>query len=230
VHNWIGGNMAGFPAAGLDPIFSAHHGNLDRMWEAWRAADPGSPSRAHPDDRRWLDYAFTFHGPDGRAARVTVAETLASEALGYRFDTLDFNIPEPGTGGPRAGAPPRHPRAALADAGAAGRRGVMVRFDRAELPAMPLCVRLFFDTPGASVETPPAGDRYGGTFTFLPIGASTKGLDPLVNMQVEASRAVAERVAAGRVPAVHLVPMPLRDRRVPAAAVALRTARVTLNA
>jgi hypothetical protein len=75
VHNWIGGNMAGFPTASVDPIFTAHHGQLDRMWAAWRAAG-GASGEGHrdPEDRRWLDTVFTFHGPTGRPTRVAVRD------------------------------------------------------------------------------------------------------------------------------------------------------------
>ena len=44
----VPGDMSVFPTAARDPIFFAHHGNLDRLWETWRT-EQSSPQgyRAH---------------------------------------------------------------------------------------------------------------------------------------------------------------------------------------
>ena len=49
VHNYVGGggDMSDFETAGRDPIFFAHHGNLDRLWETWR----GCPETRRPNPR-----------------------------------------------------------------------------------------------------------------------------------------------------------------------------------
>jgi tyrosinase len=40
VHNAVGGTMAGGSSPG-DPLFWLHHANIDRLWAAWQAKNPG---------------------------------------------------------------------------------------------------------------------------------------------------------------------------------------------
>ena len=42
-----GGDMSDFATAARDPIFFAHHGNLDRLWEIWRAMPPIVDTHQH---------------------------------------------------------------------------------------------------------------------------------------------------------------------------------------
>jgi Common central domain of tyrosinase/Polyphenol oxidase middle domain len=85
-HNWIGGNMATFWNAGYDPIFSGHHNNIDRAWAAWAAM----PGHSMPEEKAWLDTVFTYSDPFGQPARMKIRDMLNTEAMGYRFDTLEF--------------------------------------------------------------------------------------------------------------------------------------------
>ncbi|MGH9673710.1 MAG: tyrosinase family protein, partial [Bryobacteraceae bacterium] len=40
VHVEVGGDMGAFDTAGNDPIFYAHHANVDKLWSDWMKADP----------------------------------------------------------------------------------------------------------------------------------------------------------------------------------------------
>ena len=42
VHVWIGGTFAQVDWAAYDPLFFAHHANVDRAWRIWQAAHPGA--------------------------------------------------------------------------------------------------------------------------------------------------------------------------------------------
>jgi tyrosinase len=42
VHVWVGGTMGQLDWAAYDPIFFAHHANIDRAWRIWQAAHPGA--------------------------------------------------------------------------------------------------------------------------------------------------------------------------------------------
>lgn len=44
VHLWVGGSMADmmYYSAPCDPLFWAHHANVDRLWALWQDANPGS--------------------------------------------------------------------------------------------------------------------------------------------------------------------------------------------
>jgi hypothetical protein len=102
VHNWIGGNMASFDGAGFDPMFGTHHGNIDRLWEAWKAA---SPEHRDPEDREWRDFRFSFYGADGKVEQIRVADLSDVRRLGYRYDTLAWRSTL--TAGRHAGVPGR---------------------------------------------------------------------------------------------------------------------------
>ena len=95
IHNYVGGesqtgaagDMAELSTAALDPLFYAHHGNLDRLWELWRA-DPVRKA-TEPDDDAFQKRRFPFQWLDGTIVTVSVAETLDTRRLGYVYDSLD---------------------------------------------------------------------------------------------------------------------------------------------
>ncbi len=233
IHNWIGGNMAGFPTATLDPLFSGHHGNIDRFWAAWLAYDPG---HRNPDSPLWRETDFGFYDGYGRLTRIAVKDTLRTEDLGYRFDTLHFGDPAAATAVPEPGSPiarvalevPEANRSRLGEALSAGRR-VILRFDRVQLPTMPLTIRVFLNNTEATLRTPLAGSGFVGTFTMLPVGSPVRGLEKVVTMQMEVSPQVGELIRNGRPITVSLVPIPLRGRTLPTETVQVRGATLVLD-
>jgi tyrosinase len=40
IHGWCGGSMGSVPTAAFDPIFWAHHCNIDRIWAIWQTKHP----------------------------------------------------------------------------------------------------------------------------------------------------------------------------------------------
>ena len=85
-HGFIMGNMRDFATAALDPIFYAHHGNIDRLWEVWRnAVQPGT--RVPPSESRWKTRPFSFQAPQSELQWL-VADTVDLSGLGYRYDTI----------------------------------------------------------------------------------------------------------------------------------------------
>jgi hypothetical protein len=240
IHNWIGGNMGAFPTATLDPIFSGHHGNLDRLWSAWLAEDP---AHQNPADVLWLDYEFGFYNPKGQLTRIAVKDTLSTESLGYRFDTLDFTQPSPAEM-PRSSAPsvsgekpvastplqvPGDRREEVADALATGRQRVILRFDRLQMTAIPLTIRVFLNHREVDARTAPSGSGFVGTFTILPVGSPGKGLERVVTMQMEVGPELASLVRSGKPIAVSLVPVQLRDRKLPAETIQLSDATLVVD-
>ena len=94
IHNYVGGvngnevgDMTDFETAARDPIFFAHHGNLDRLWETWRR-DPRRKA-TEPNTNPFLSHAFVFTWLDGTPMSITVADTLDTTKLGYVYDSLD---------------------------------------------------------------------------------------------------------------------------------------------
>lgn len=95
LHGWMGGHMGGVTFAAYDPIFWAHHANVDRQWASWQqhgGPDPGASVRSMP-----------LRGFGGR----TVNDVLSISALGYSYDLLD-TMPAPVEAATRevANAPP----------------------------------------------------------------------------------------------------------------------------
>jgi hypothetical protein len=98
VHNFSGGrrgsklgDMTDFETAGRDPIFFAHHGNLDRLWETWRQ-DPAH-KMSEPTRDEFLNHSFVFKWLDGASIEVPMSDLLDTTKLGYTYQYLD--VPRP---------------------------------------------------------------------------------------------------------------------------------------
>lgn len=79
-----GQNMGSVPWAAGDPIFWAHHCNIDRLWASWNAA-----GRQNPSDAAWLDQTFTFADASGQQVEAQVRDFTDTAALGYEYDRLE---------------------------------------------------------------------------------------------------------------------------------------------
>ena len=73
VHGWVGGSMSRVATAAFDPIFWAHHCNLDRLWRIWQMnrSDLGFP----PDLLDEILEPFPFK----------VRDVLDVKRLGYEY-------------------------------------------------------------------------------------------------------------------------------------------------
>ncbi|KAF0918948.1 hypothetical protein E2562_027499 [Oryza meyeriana var. granulata] len=72
-------------SAGRDPLFYAHHANIDRLWEAWRHINNGT---FHVDftDHDWLNSSFLFYDEEAHLVRITVHDILDIRKLRYAYD------------------------------------------------------------------------------------------------------------------------------------------------
>uniref|UniRef100_A0A6N2NH22 Tyrosinase copper-binding domain-containing protein n=1 Tax=Salix viminalis TaxID=40686 RepID=A0A6N2NH22_SALVM len=93
VHIWTGDadqanreNMGVFYAAARDPIFFAHHGNIDRLWEVWKKLPGGK--RQNFTDPDWLDAAFLFYDENANLVRVKIRDCLDTTKLRYGFQDV----------------------------------------------------------------------------------------------------------------------------------------------
>jgi hypothetical protein len=82
----VGGDMSDFATAARDPIFFAHHGNLDRLWEIWRQVPAHKASE--PTSAAFRNHSFPFTWLDGTVVKVSVADCLDTQKLGYVYDNL----------------------------------------------------------------------------------------------------------------------------------------------
>jgi hypothetical protein len=76
------GLMGSVPASALDPIFYAHHTNIDRLYECWLQVD--EPGRL-PSDATQLNTVFTFVDADGSTVDRRVSDMLTTTQLGYTY-------------------------------------------------------------------------------------------------------------------------------------------------
>ncbi|CAI9279705.1 unnamed protein product [Lactuca saligna] len=86
VHIWTGDrnqqngeDMGNFYSAARDPIFYAHHSNVDRMWSVWKTL---GGRRNDFTDKDWLDSSFLFYDENAEMVRVKVRDCLDSKKLG----------------------------------------------------------------------------------------------------------------------------------------------------
>lgn len=117
VHTYIGGkdadgkpgDMRDLATAALDPIFFAHHCNIDRLWETWRQ-DPMKKKTEPTHNDAFMNHSFVFTWLDGAPLEMKVKDSLDAAALGYAYDTLDVfgGGPEPAAE-PAADAAPNLP-------------------------------------------------------------------------------------------------------------------------
>ncbi|MBA0626800.1 hypothetical protein Godav_004402 [Gossypium davidsonii] len=96
VHRWVGDkrqpfseDMGNFYSAGRDPLFFAHHSNVDRLWNIWRTL-PGK-KRTDFTDTDWLDSSFLFYDENANLVRVKVRDSLNMKTFGYDYQKV--NIP-----------------------------------------------------------------------------------------------------------------------------------------
>jgi polyphenol oxidase len=95
VHDWVGDplqpnheDMGNLYSAGRDPIFYAHHSNIDRMWNIWKTL-----GRRNIDicDSDWLNASFNLYDENAELVQITVADCLDSERL-MRYKYQDVPI------------------------------------------------------------------------------------------------------------------------------------------
>ncbi|KAH6767763.1 hypothetical protein C2S52_018746 [Perilla frutescens var. hirtella] len=93
VHVWTGDptqpnreDMGNFYSAGRDPIFFAHHSNIDRLWNVWKTLGGRRVDIMDPD---YLDAAFVFYDENAQLVRVKVRDCLDHTKLGYTYQDVE---------------------------------------------------------------------------------------------------------------------------------------------
>jgi polyphenol oxidase len=101
VHVWCGdttlqsgkADMGLLDTAAQDPLFFAHHANIDRLWDQWMKS---SPSHKNPTSLSWLRHKFTFWDEQKRWVSITVADVInMSTNLRYTYGTGTGTTPQP---------------------------------------------------------------------------------------------------------------------------------------
>ena len=87
IHVWVGGEMGDANWAAFDPLFWAHHAQVDRLWRIWQHDRPGGLPRADI-----LDRPMTFNRPPS----FTPRQVLDVKQLGYDYAGQRASAPAPG--------------------------------------------------------------------------------------------------------------------------------------
>uniref|UniRef100_A0A0A0LV27 Tyrosinase copper-binding domain-containing protein n=1 Tax=Cucumis sativus TaxID=3659 RepID=A0A0A0LV27_CUCSA len=96
IHNWVGDpeatiqgeNMGHFHSAGKDPVFYAHHTNVDRMWNIWQKMKDQPRDHTDPD---WLNSSFVLYDENRKADNPPIPRPNRWERrLGNLPPTIDF--------------------------------------------------------------------------------------------------------------------------------------------
>lgn len=75
-------DMGVLATAAQDPIFFAHHSNIDRLWSIWTQI----PGHANPTDPNWLGQGWSFYDENKNWVSISVAQVLEEEKnLGYSY-------------------------------------------------------------------------------------------------------------------------------------------------
>lgn len=198
VHVWVGDPAVDFsnpmPDMGIlqtaarDPIFFAHHTNIDRLWAVWNAT---SPQHLNPADCLWTDTRWNFFDENKQLTSISVADVLNTDS------SLFYNY---GLGSPFAESVQSPARAFLPGEQKTTRQGKQPTTRDVELPgdvaASPLeaaeavtaerpllilhidgiqvpphlgaAVRVFVNLPTATAETPSSSPNYVGYFVIIP--------------------------------------------------------------
>ncbi len=238
IHNWIGGQMATFTESGFDPIFYAHHGNCDRIWDAWRAY---SPENMLPEDEEWLEKRLFATDGNGTPVDFKIKELLNTEDLGYKFHDLDLN---PTYCNPYEEAD--KPERKISDKDCVAplnlqtsqtdaiykefinkeRTHVILHFERAQLPYQPYCARVFFEYDKGGERQ----SKYTGTFTILPIlDLDSVLLQNGVHLQIEIEKEIASAIEQEKNIEVIFQPVPLPNRNIPDEILKLENISLKLN-
>ncbi|BFG27708.1 hypothetical protein CerSpe_139820 [Prunus speciosa] len=93
IHFWTGDptqtngeDMGAFYSAGRDPLFYAHHSNVDRMWSIYKDLLGGTDI----EKTDWLDAEFLFYDEKKNLVRVKVRDSLDTTKLGYVYEDVEI--------------------------------------------------------------------------------------------------------------------------------------------
>jgi hypothetical protein len=98
--------MGVLATAAQDPVFFAHHSNIDRLWDVW-VQTPGS--QGNFTDSSWLNHQFNFYDENGDWVYITVADVIAqAEQSNLRYT---YQAPQSASASPTTASPSASPSA-----------------------------------------------------------------------------------------------------------------------
>jgi polyphenol oxidase len=203
VHIWSGDtsfqsaspDMGVLATAARDPVFFAHHANIDRIWDVWLNEGQG---RSNPQESAWAIESFGFYSqdPTPQWVSMTVADTVNHEtslrylykgvpnpARAAAFAAIALALPQQ-TNGTIDVSPqsremikvpiPAEP-AAAAQLAPARKRVYVLHIHGIEIPpSEQTFLRVFLDQPDANSKTPISSPNFVGQFAILAMTKNPK--------------------------------------------------------
>ncbi|GBG87042.1 hypothetical protein CBR_g44499 [Chara braunii] len=84
-------NMGNLSWAAADPVFFAHHANVDRLWWVWlRLPTATTTRRCNPPDHTWRCSRFVFYDENAVLTSISVKDVLETEQnLRYTYEDVE---------------------------------------------------------------------------------------------------------------------------------------------
>jgi polyphenol oxidase len=233
VHVDVNGDMGSFGTAAKDPVFYAHHSNVDKIWSDWNKA---SATHDNPTDPTFLNLTFTFYDENKVWRSITATRLLDHESrLRYVYGPskfieslpclLDWVVIRPLRPFQRALDLDPRTREALTKA-LSGKAHIRIHFEGLRVPVERSAVyRVYADPAEADTNRGPESPGYLGTVPVVlndkdnrhptnperrAVFDVTKRLSALLDRQRPLEFALVERRAKGEKGQV----MPVRARAV----------------
>jgi|GEM_PF-484503 len=165
LHTWVRGEMFNTTFAAYDPIFWAHHSNVDRQWASWQEGGGAPPLSG---DRFWPLRGFT-----GR----TISDVIDFRSLGYEYDEYD-RISQFTPVGRLASSSPQEGNSRVFRTAVQDNEPKMVLSVTGNLehPPASFTVHVFVDQPDAKLEDAKDDNpNFAGSFGIF--GGATQGTD-----------------------------------------------------
>jgi polyphenol oxidase len=195
VHLWTGNkdlepptpDMGVLTTASQDPVFFAHHSNIDRLWDVWLSS---SSQHQNYTDPAWLTHRWTFYDENKVWTSISVADVLDHEtSLRYTYgishpmatpEVALFHIApaaqptevrsEPVT---KSIEVPAQLRSLVAESAtqpaARPPRSYVLHIDGVTVPeATAAFARVFVNLPNADASTSVSVPEYAGYFVIVP--------------------------------------------------------------
>lgn len=186
VHLWVGNSlnlnivkqdMGALETAARDPLFWAHHANIDRLWDVWIAkhGTPGYPAA-------FLSQSWTFWNQDQTLVRLTANDaTNRATRLKYRYAAPcgePLRVTEPGeaeealislTPQPQTFSTVARPKGRKFTIGPDTGTHVVVNLEQVTVPVDQAAIlRVFVNKPGANAETAAEDSRLVHELFIVP--------------------------------------------------------------
>ncbi|MCU1230896.1 MAG: hypothetical protein JWO97_3780 [Acidobacteria bacterium] len=230
VHIWTGqpsllcqdgvADMGILATAAQDPIFFAHHANIDRLWDVWLNT-PATPPHTNPIEPAsgpvWRPHTWTYYDQNKVWYSIAVSDTINhATSLHYTYQAPNTTSATPTymmvmasptatkvTSAPHTATISATPVAAVPPPA----KPTVLHIDGVIVPpGAAAAVRVFINLPTASPTTDAADPHYVGIFTIVPHTSAARGHTKRRNIAMALSAANLQTIAGGSMN-VTLVPV-----------------------